>query len=175
MEDNVRWTVKVSKETDISVRTFLAQRGMKKGDLSRFIEDAVRRSVQDQAAREAGATSAPYSRSAQAAAEAQLPPLITAHRAPLIALCKRYAVVHLGVFGSALRADFNPTTSDVDLVIEFAAASGQSPARQYFDFKRELEALLKRPVDLVEIKSMAPTRLRRIIERTQVPLNLEAA
>ena len=37
-----RWTVSVSKDTDISVRSFLAQRGMKKGDLSKFIEDAVK-------------------------------------------------------------------------------------------------------------------------------------
>jgi hypothetical protein len=32
-----RWTVSVTKETDTNMR----QRGMKKGDLSRFIEDAV--------------------------------------------------------------------------------------------------------------------------------------
>lgn len=37
-----RWTVSVSKETDIAVRSFLAQRGMKKGDLSKFIEEAVK-------------------------------------------------------------------------------------------------------------------------------------
>jgi hypothetical protein len=37
-DDTTRWTVSVSKETDIAVRSFLAQRGMKKGDLSKFIE-----------------------------------------------------------------------------------------------------------------------------------------
>ena len=42
MDESIRWTVKVSKDIDISVRTFLAQRGGKKGDLSKFIEDAVR-------------------------------------------------------------------------------------------------------------------------------------
>ena len=42
MDEAIRWTVKVSKDIDISVRTFLAQRGGKKGDLSKFIEDAVR-------------------------------------------------------------------------------------------------------------------------------------
>jgi hypothetical protein len=42
MTESIRWTVKVSKATDISVRTFLAQKGFKKGDLSTFIEDAVR-------------------------------------------------------------------------------------------------------------------------------------
>jgi len=40
--ETVRWTLTVSKETDIALRTFLAQRGLKKGDLSKFVEDAVR-------------------------------------------------------------------------------------------------------------------------------------
>lgn len=43
-----RWTVSVSKDTDIAVRSFLAQRGMKKGDLSKFIEEAVKWRVLDQ-------------------------------------------------------------------------------------------------------------------------------
>lgn len=44
-EEIVRWTVKVSKDTDVSLRSFLAQRGMKKGDLSKFIERAVQKEV----------------------------------------------------------------------------------------------------------------------------------
>ena len=44
-EEVVRWTVKVSKDTDVSLRSFLAQRGLKKGDLSRFIERAVQKEV----------------------------------------------------------------------------------------------------------------------------------
>ena len=46
--NTTRWTVTVSKDTDIAVRSLLAQRGLKKGDLSRFIEDAVRWRVFDQ-------------------------------------------------------------------------------------------------------------------------------
>jgi hypothetical protein len=52
-DSTTRWTVSVSKDTDISVRSFLAQRGMKKGDLSKFIEDAVRWRVLDQTMAEA--------------------------------------------------------------------------------------------------------------------------
>jgi len=60
MEEAVRWNIKVSKETDLELRTFLGARGMKKGDLSKFIEDAVRwrmfhRTVQEIKARNAGA------------------------------------------------------------------------------------------------------------------------
>jgi hypothetical protein len=42
MDEAVRWNVKVSKETDLTLRTYLGARGMKKGDLSKFIEEAVR-------------------------------------------------------------------------------------------------------------------------------------
>jgi len=57
-EQAVRWNIKVSKETDLTLRTFLGSRGMKKGDLSKFIEEAVRwrvfhRTVQDIKARNA--------------------------------------------------------------------------------------------------------------------------
>ena len=43
-----RWTVMVSKTTDVTLRSFLAQRGLKKGDLSKFIEEAVKWRVFDQ-------------------------------------------------------------------------------------------------------------------------------
>ena len=38
---NVRWSIVVPEETDRALRSFLAQRGTKKGDISRFVEDAV--------------------------------------------------------------------------------------------------------------------------------------
>ena len=44
-EEAVRWSLKVSKDTDQSLRTFLGSQGMKKGDLSKFVEDAVNRRV----------------------------------------------------------------------------------------------------------------------------------
>ena len=44
-EEAVRWSVKVSKDTDLTLRTYLGTEGMKKGDLSKFIEEAVRRRV----------------------------------------------------------------------------------------------------------------------------------
>ncbi|HCC58900.1 MAG TPA: hypothetical protein DEQ47_16890 [Solibacterales bacterium] len=57
-EEAVRWNIKVSKETDLTLRTFLGSQGIKKGDLSKFIEQAVRahvfhRTVQDIQARNA--------------------------------------------------------------------------------------------------------------------------
>ena len=42
MSEAIRWNIKVSKETDLDLRRILAAQGMKKGDLSKFVEDAVR-------------------------------------------------------------------------------------------------------------------------------------
>lgn len=50
MDESTRWTVKVSKETDVTLRTYLAQSGLRKGDLSKFIEEAVRWRVLDRTA-----------------------------------------------------------------------------------------------------------------------------
>jgi hypothetical protein len=38
---NIRWSVVVPEETDRALRTFLARTGGKKGDLSRFVDEAV--------------------------------------------------------------------------------------------------------------------------------------
>ena len=42
-----RWNLSISEETDRMVRMFLARNGGKKGDLSRFVDEAVRRRVFD--------------------------------------------------------------------------------------------------------------------------------
>jgi hypothetical protein len=44
-EQTVRWNIKVSRDTDLTIRAFLGAQGMKKGDLSKFIEEAVNRRV----------------------------------------------------------------------------------------------------------------------------------
>lgn len=41
-DDMTRWSVMVSKETDLALRSFLGNRGMRKGDISKFVEEAVR-------------------------------------------------------------------------------------------------------------------------------------
>jgi Ribbon-helix-helix domain len=50
--------LEVSRDTDIAVRTFLARRGMKKGDLTKFVEEAVRWRVFDQTVSETKAKNA---------------------------------------------------------------------------------------------------------------------
>ena len=48
-EETTRLTATLSRETDLALRAFLGARGMRKGDLSKVIEDAVRWWTCDQA------------------------------------------------------------------------------------------------------------------------------
>lgn len=53
-EASTRWSLIVSRDTDIALRQFLTgQGGGKKGDLSRFVEEAVKAHILDLAAIEA--------------------------------------------------------------------------------------------------------------------------
>lgn len=64
----IRWNVAVSAETDQALRMFLAsQGGGRKGDLSRFIEEAVRAHILELSAEEAKAANAVISESDLAA------------------------------------------------------------------------------------------------------------
>lgn len=40
-----RWTIQVDDKTDRAVRTHIARNGGRKGDLSKFVEQAVRKAV----------------------------------------------------------------------------------------------------------------------------------
>ena len=57
--NTVRWNIAVSPDTDQSVRMYLAgQGGGRKGDLSRFIEEAVRAHILELSAEQAKAVNA---------------------------------------------------------------------------------------------------------------------
>jgi predicted nucleotidyltransferase len=86
-------------------------------------------------------------------------PDIEQKRDALAALCRRYGVTRLEVFGSAARRlDFDPKRSDFDFLVEFEERSDLPPLEQYFGFAEALEQLLGRPVDLVERKALEASR-----------------
>ena len=60
----IRWNIAVSSDTDQSLRMFLAsQGGGRKGDLSRFIEEAVRAHILELTAEQAKAANSSVSES----------------------------------------------------------------------------------------------------------------
>jgi len=89
-------------------------------------------------------------------------------RDALIALCKRYDVARLEVFGSAARGvDFDPAVSDADFLVEFKAGSRLGPLEQFFGLANALKDLLGRPVDLVEPSAIKNPFIRARINRSR--------
>ena len=77
-------------------------------------------------------------------------PAIAQYRSGIATICQRYRISRLEVFGSAARGeDFDPVSSDVDFLVEFATDSPPNLA-SFFGAKADLEKLLGRGVDLVE-------------------------
>jgi predicted nucleotidyltransferase len=92
---------------------------------------------------------------------------IEAKREAIAELCRKYGVVRLFVFGSALRDDYRPGESDVDFLVDFGPVDGYAKAVAYFDMLDELRALLGVEVDLVMIGAVKNPYIARDIERTR--------
>lgn len=56
----------------------------------------------------------------------------------IIAACQRHHVASLHAFGSALRSDYRPGESDIDLLVEFQPLDAASLYRTYFALLNEL-------------------------------------
>jgi uncharacterized protein len=92
---------------------------------------------------------------------------IELHREELHALCRRFHVRRLDLFGSAARGDFDPKRSDIDFIVEFERDTPLHPFDAYFGLKEELEALFGRKVDLVELNAVRNPYLKASIEQSR--------
>ena len=81
--------------------------------------------------------------------------------------CKRHGVIRLDVFGSALRADFRPDESDLDLLVEFGPMEPYARVDAYFGLLEELRALLGPKIDLVMVGAVKNPYIASDIERTR--------
>ncbi len=94
-------------------------------------------------------------------------PAISQHHLGISAICQRYRISRLEVFGLAARAeDFSPGSSDADFLVEFAQ-DAQPDLKAFFGAKAELEKLLGRGVDLVEPGAVRNPYLRASINRSR--------
>lgn len=90
-------------------------------------------------------------------------PFILQRREQVAELCRRTRARRLGVFGSAVRADFDPDRSDLDFLVEFEPVPPAEYAEAFFRLKDGLEQLFGRPVDLLTPDAMRNPWLRRRI------------
>jgi predicted nucleotidyltransferase len=87
--------------------------------------------------------------------------------------CRRWKISELAVFGSALRADFGPT-SDLDLLVTFTSEA-QWSLLDHIQMEEELKTLVGRDVDLITRSAVerSGNRIRREeILRSAVPLHV---
>lgn len=90
-------------------------------------------------------------------------PVAKLDRSALNAVCRRFDVERLDVFGSATRPDFDPRHREVDLIVRFRAPEAPGTAERYYGLADELETLLGSPIGLVSEQSLRnPQLLRRI-------------
>ena len=82
-----------------------------------------------------------------------MPTIIDPQLAEVSALCRRYGVRKLELFGSATTGAFDPQISDLDFLIDMTDEGGNLFHR-YFDLKEALEALFGREVDLVMVGAL---------------------
>lgn len=82
-------------------------------------------------------------------------------------ICARHGVARLDAFGSALRDDYKPDQSDLDLLVEFEPMEPYARVDSYFGMLEELRALLGTEIDLVMAGAVRNPYIARDIERTR--------
>ena len=73
-------------------------------------------------------------------------------------LQNRYFVDSIGLFGSVVRDDFSPSTSDIDIIVAFSKPVGV----EFLDLAEFLESKFQRKVDLVSAKGIKPKYFNQI-------------
>jgi predicted nucleotidyltransferase len=102
---------------------------------------------------------------------ATLHPIITEHMGELRALCEKYHVRKLEVFGSAVDGTFDPERSDVDFIVDFFEHPDVLVrGRWWWDLWTELQDLFDREVDLLMNEAIKSERFTKAIAEERTPL-----
>jgi predicted nucleotidyltransferase len=85
----------------------------------------------------------------------------------LVAICEKYYINELSIFGSSLRDDFNKN-SDIDILVSFNEKS-KITLFDIMDLEKEFSELLNREVDIVEKEALKnPIRKNRILSTREI-------
>jgi len=96
--------------------------------------------------------------------------VISQHRPELAALCRRYRVQRLEVFGSAAKGQEQSGESDFDFLVEFDTLPPDGYANAYFSLLESLEALYGKRVDLVVASAIRNPFFLQAIEQSRTLL-----
>ena len=93
--------------------------------------------------------------------------LIDEKREEIAAACQRYGIERLFVFGSALRDDFRPGQSDIDLLVEFGPLEITKRFHVYLDARDAFRRIFRSEVDLVMSGAVKNKIIAGEIDRTK--------
>jgi predicted nucleotidyltransferase len=100
-----------------------------------------------------------------------LPEIVTEHLDDVRALCEKYSVRKLTIFGSAVKGTFDPEKSDLDFAVEFLPQPDPlERGRDYLDLLVALQRLFGRDVDLVTVSAIENPYFKEVLRLTQQPL-----
>lgn len=92
--------------------------------------------------------------------------LLQNHKEKLNALCSLYNVEKMYLFGSAVTSNFNDK-SDIDLLVKFKPFEIAHYFDNYMNFKKNLESLFGRDVDLLEEQTLKNPILIKSINQSK--------
>lgn len=96
-------------------------------------------------------------------------PFLAQHQSEIAALCRRFAVKRLDLFGSAARGELTPA-SDLDFFVEFLSYDSPTIADQWFGLQESLENILGRHVDLTSSRAATNPYFLQVANRHRIPL-----
>lgn len=97
-------------------------------------------------------------------------PLVRRRLPQIQALCSRFRVRRLSLFGSSAAPPSNAEPRDIDLLVEFESMDPAGHADAYFGLLEQLEDLFQMPVDLVELAAIRNPVFKQAVDLTEIPL-----
>lgn len=85
----------------------------------------------------------------------------------IAAACRQYGIERLFVFGSAIREDFRPGESDIDLLVEFGPIDVTKKFHLYLDAREAFRQIFNADVDLVMRGAVKNKFIAKEIDRTK--------
>ena len=92
------------------------------------------------------------------------------HKQQLHALCRRFRVKRLELFGSAATGRDLARARDLDFLVDLGDLPPAEYADAYFGLKEALERMFSRPVDLLTVPSLRNPFFKQRVEQTKALL-----
>jgi uncharacterized protein len=90
------------------------------------------------------------------------------YKKDILQICTSLSVQRLELVGSAARDDFQPDTSDIDVLVDFKG--NEKLFERYFDLKEQLEKCFGRRVDVIQSAALKNPYVKESIDCDRIAL-----